>query len=130
MSTRVVSHAEVIERLADHLAPVFESSPDGVYVWLDESHKACSERLARLFGHTVDEWRAAEPFLGRFVAPEDRQLYLWHYQNRVASLAFPVTFRFRGLRRDGSTFAAETAMIPLGFMGHAVAYHFVRQVGE
>jgi PAS domain S-box-containing protein len=123
-------HSDVIERLAEHLAPVFESSPDGVYIWLDEQHKACNERLAALFGWTVDEWRAAEPFLARFVAPDDRDVYSWHYQQRVATLAFPATFRFRGLRKDGSAFAAETDMIPLSFMGHAVAYHFVRQVGE
>ncbi len=59
----------------------------------------------------------------------DQQMYAWNYQNRVMSLAFPVTFRFRGRRKDGTTFAAETDMIPISFAGHAIAYHFVRRVG-
>jgi hypothetical protein len=45
-------------------------------------------------------------------------------------LEFPVTFRFRGQRKDGSTFAVETDMIPLTFGGHTFAYHFVRAVAE
>ena len=64
------------------------------------------------------------------MAEEDRKVFSWNYHNRVATLAFPVTFRFQGLRKDASTFAAETDMIPISYQGHAVAYHFVRQVGE
>ena len=123
-------HTDVIRELAEQFRPVMEQSPDGVYLWLDEAHKACNERLADLFGYTADEWRKAEPFLENFVAEEDRALYSWNYHNRVAALAFPVTFRFRGLRRDSSTFSAETDMIPISCRGHAVAYHFVRQVAQ
>ena len=121
---------EVIRELAGQFRPVFENSPDGVYLWLDEAHKICNERMARMFGHTVEEWGEAQPFLESFVAGEDRAIYSWNYHNRVAALAFPVTFRFRALRKDGSTFSAETEMIPISYRGHAVAYHFVRRVGE
>jgi PAS domain S-box-containing protein len=120
----------VIRELYEEFRPVMERSPDGVYLWLNEAHKVCNERLADLFGFTVEEWNTTQPFLDNFVAEEDRTLYSWNYHNRVAALAFPVTFRFRGLRKDGSTFSAETDMIPISYRGHAVAYHFVRQVGE
>jgi hypothetical protein len=56
-----------------------------------------------VFGFTVEEWRKADPFLDNFVAEEDRAIYSWSYHSRVAALAFPVTFRFRGLKKDGST---------------------------
>jgi PAS domain S-box-containing protein len=120
----------VIRELAEQFRPVMEGSPDGVYLWLNEAHKACNERLANLFGYTVEEWCATEPFLENFVAEEDRKVFSWNYHNRVAALAFPVTFRFRGQRKDGSAFAAETDMIPISHRGHAVAYHFVRRIGE
>jgi len=119
---------EVIEELTEQFRPIMEHSPDGVYLWLDEAHKVCNERLANLFGYTAEEWMTTRPFLENFVAEEDRSVFSWNYQNRVAALAFPVTFRFRGLRKEGSTFAAETEMIPISYRGHAVAYHFVRQV--
>lgn len=120
----------IIKELAQQFRPVFEQSPDGVYLWLDEAHKTCNERLANLFGFTVEEWREAEPFLDNFVAEEDRAIYSWNYHNRIAKLAFPITFRFRGLRKDGSTFAAETDGIPISYKGYAVAYHFVRRMAE
>lgn len=123
-------HEDVIRGLAEQFRPIMEQTPDGVYLWLDEAHKVCNARLAKLFGYTVEEWSATQPFLENFVAEEDRALYSWNYHNRVAALAFPVTFRFRGLRKDGSSFSAETDMIPITYRGHAVAYHFVRQVME
>jgi hypothetical protein len=52
------------------------------------------------------------------VAEEDRSVFSWNYHHRVAALAFPVTFRFRGLRKDGSTFPAETDMIPISCRGY------------
>jgi PAS domain S-box-containing protein len=123
-------HRELIDELEDQYRPILENSPDGVYLWLDEVDKVCNERLASMFGYTVAEWRAAQSFLDTFVAPEDQELYSWNYHNRVAALTYPVTFRFRGVRKDGSTFAAETDMIPICWRGHAVAYHFVRRVGD
>ncbi len=128
--TAVDERTEVIQELAEQFRPVFEGSPDGVYLWLDEAHKVCNGKLAALFGCTVEEWSEAEPFLESFVAEEDRANYSWNYHNRVAALAFPATFRFRGVRKDGTTFAAETEMTPISHRGQAVAYHFVRRVGE
>ena len=44
-----VAHEDAIPRLAEHLQPVFDASPDGVYIWLDETHWTCNEKLAELF---------------------------------------------------------------------------------
>jgi PAS domain S-box-containing protein len=123
-----VTHDDVIRQLTEQFRPILDHSPDGVYLWLDDRHKVCNERLARLFGCTVQEWCSTPSFLDNFVVEEDRDNFAWNYQNRVASFAFPVTFRFRGLRKDGSTFSAETDMVPISWQGHAVAYHFVREI--
>jgi PAS domain-containing protein len=125
----VQDHAEALEELAGHLAPIFEGSPDGVYIWIDEHHKTCNQKMADLFRMSVEEWRAAPTFLESFVAEEDRGMFSYNYWNRVAPHAFPVTFRFRGRRKDGAAFDAETDMIPLTYRGHTVAYHFVRSIG-
>jgi PAS domain S-box-containing protein len=125
-----VNHAYLIDDLADQYRPILENSPDGVYLWLDETHKVCNEKLARMFGYSVDEWHRTEPFLESFIAPEDRELYSQHYHTSVVSHAYPVTFRFHGQRKDGSTFAAETDMIPVCWRGHAVAYHFMREIKD
>ena len=124
-----LQHEDVIPTLAEHLRPVFDSSPDGVYVWLDETHWTCNERLAAMFGSSVAELENTPNFLQRFVHEDDQGIFSWNYWNRVQALAFPVAFRFRGVRADGTAFDAETEMIPLAFGGHTIAYHFMRAVG-
>jgi PAS domain S-box-containing protein len=124
-----VTHEQMMREMAEQFQPILDKSPDGVYLWLDEEHAICNKKMADMFGYTVDEWRA-EPFLETFVARADQSNFARNYQNRVATFANPVTFRFQGRRKDGSTFAAETDMIPLSWRGHAVAYHFVRKVAE
>ena len=37
---------DVIRELAEQFQPIMEQSPDGVYLWLNETHKVCNERLA------------------------------------------------------------------------------------
>ena len=123
-------HTQVIEEIVEQFGPVLENSPDGVYVWLNDDNKICNERLARMFGYTVEEWRATGPFLDSFIAEIDQGTYGHNYQTHVARLAFPVTFRFQGRRKDGTTFSAETDMIPISWAGHAVAYHFVREIAK
>jgi PAS domain-containing protein len=125
-----VPHDVATKELAEHLHPVFDASPDGVYVWLDEEHWACNARFAGLFGYDgPDELNDTPRLLQRIVHEDDQELFSWHYWNRVQPLAFPATFRFRGVRKDGSTMQAETDMIPLAYGGHTFAYHFVRVVG-
>jgi len=124
------THTDALRELAGQLEPIFRSSPDGVYIWIDEENKTCNENMAAMFGMTVEEWEIAPTFLGTFVDEEDQGSFSWNYWNRVAPLAFPVTFRFRAKRKDGPRFAAETDMIPLTFGGHTFAYHFVRKIGD
>ena len=121
-------HEQILREMEEQLGPVFDSSPVGVYLYVTDVHKICNERMARMHGMTVEEWRNTPTFLNDFIAEEDREMYARNYQHHVAGLRHPVTFRFRGLRKDGSTFAAETDMIPLCWHGHPVAYHFVREI--
>ena len=125
-----VEHETATAELAEHLRAVFESSPDGVYVWLDETHWICNERFAELFGYaSADELRDTPRLLQRIVHEDDQELFSLMYWNRIQSGIFPATFRFRGVRKDGSECRVETDMIPLSFGGHTFAYHFTRVVG-
>jgi PAS domain S-box-containing protein len=121
-------HSGLLTDIVAHLKPVFDNSTDGVYVFLDDGNMACNERCAKIWGDTPAEWAKRMPFLQNLVAESDQAMFSKSYQTHVGKLSRPVTFRFTGKRKDGSTFNAETDMIPLSFSGHAVAYHFVREV--
>jgi PAS domain S-box-containing protein len=121
-------HEEIIREVAEQFAPILENSPDGVYLWLDEDHMVCNERFAQMFGATAAEWNARPPYFEDIIVEDDMSMYAWNFQNRVARLLVPAAFRFRGKRKDGTTFDAETDMIPVTLKGHVLAYHFVRRV--
>jgi PAS domain S-box-containing protein len=125
-----IDHDVATKELAEHLAPIFEQSPDGVYIWLDEEHWVCNARFAAMFGYgSPAELNDTPRLLQRIVHEDDQQLFSSNYWNHVQGLGSPVTFRFTGVKKDGSTCQVETDMIPLVFGGHTFAYHFVRVVG-
>jgi PAS domain S-box-containing protein len=125
-----VAHEVATKELAEHLYPLFDASPDGVYIWLDEHHWRCNARFAAMFGYDApDELNDTPGLLQRIVHVDDQRSFSWNYWNRVQPLAFPTTLRFRGIRKDGSVVQVETDMIPLAYGGHTFAYHFVRVVG-
>lgn len=129
-SNREIDHEQILEEMLEQFKPVFDASPMGVYLYLDEVHKICNQHMAEMFGMTVEEWNHAQSFLNDFVDPRDQELVARNYQHHIAQLTHPVTFQFRGRRKDGSTFQAETDMIPISWRGNPVAYHFVREVGS
>jgi PAS domain S-box-containing protein len=127
---QAVTHEVATKELAEQLRPIFEASPDGVYVWLDEEHWVCNRRFAELLGYdSPDELNDTPHLLQRWVHEDDQNMFSWSYWNRVQTLSFPTTLRFRGKRKDGSEVLVETDMIPLTYGGHTFAYHFVRNVG-
>jgi PAS domain S-box-containing protein len=121
-------HEQVLSELLEQFLPVFTHSPDGVYLYLDDNHKICNQRMADMFGLTVEEWRKIPNFLDGFVASQDRELFATNYGKHVAALKRPVSFRFHAVRKNGETFLAETEMIPVSWKGHPIAYHFVREI--
>jgi PAS domain S-box-containing protein len=122
------THERVLDELLKELTPVFLHSPDGVYLYLDDNHKACNRRMAEMFGMTVEEWNRTPDFLQDFVVPLDRELFAKNYQGHVSALSRPITFRFNAVRKNGEIFTAETEMIPLSWKGYPIAYHFVREI--
>ena len=123
-----LSHKQVMKDLGKEFGPLMANSPDGIYFWLDEDNMICNEKLAKMFGYSVSEMCSKTSFLGTFIANKDQTKFSRNYQKSIAPLASPVRFKFSAVRKNGSTFAAETDMIPISYKGHAIAFHFVRKI--
>ena len=82
-------HGGLIQELARQFGTVLENSPDSVYIWLDDAKKMCNERLAQMYGHSVEEWRASESIMDSFVAEEGHDMYARNYQTRVVPPGIP-----------------------------------------
>ena len=121
-------HVRILRELSAQFQPLFDRSPEGIYLYIDEVHKICNERLARMFGLSVAEWEAMEGFVNVHVDEADQERVISNYQEHIQRTFTPVRFRFTGIRKDRSSFQAETDMIPLPWGGEMLAFHFVREI--
>lgn len=119
-------HGDLMRELTAHFQPILDECPQGVYLWMDPEHGVCNEAFANMFGIRKEDFTKGHDFLGTYVDDADQATFGAHYGKNVAHLEGPIRFQFKARRKDGSTFRAETDMIPITFGGHPVAYHFVR----
>jgi PAS domain-containing protein len=121
-------HGDLLDELTAHFEPVLDECPEAVYLFVDNENMVCNDKMAKLFGYdSPDEWAMVDDFLGTFVDPKDQEMFGKNYAKQVGHMAGPLRFKFKAVKKDGSTFNAETDMVPIAFGGHAVAYHFVRK---
>ena len=56
-------HEELVRGLYNQMKTVFESSEQPMYLYLDDAHKTCNQKLASLLGYkTPEEWTSAPDF--------------------------------------------------------------------
>ena len=123
-------HEEWLAAIAEQLAPIFDHSTEGVYVFLDDRHKICNGVLAKMWGFASPaEWARTPDFLNSFVATEEDRLKVsraYHTHNHQELT--PERLRFTIRRPDGELVRCESDMIPLAHAGQMLGYHFVRAV--
>ena len=121
-------HEEWLADIAVQLAPVFEHSEEGVYVYLDDRHKICNERLAKMWGYaTAAEWAGQPDFLETFVAARpDRVKISSNYHQNVHQRLAAYRLRFTARHRDGRRIRCEADTVPFSYDGQVFAYTFVR----
>jgi PAS domain-containing protein len=123
-------HEEWLAAIATQLAPVFDNSKQGVYVYLDDRHKICNERLAKMWGYaSAAEWAATPDFLETFVATHpDRLQVSTNYHQHVHRELTAYQLRFTAKRKDGRSVRVETQTVPFAYDGQLFAYTFVSEV--
>jgi hypothetical protein len=125
-------HEEWLATIAVQLAPIFDNSKEGVYVYLDDQHKICNERLATMWGYaSAAEWAATPDFLETFVATKPgREQVSTNYHQHVHQELTAFRQRFAVRKKTGATITCEVDTVPYALDGQLFAYAFVRQVGE
>ncbi len=121
-------HVKILRELSEQFQPLFEKSPDGIYLYIDEVHKICNERFASMFGLTVPEWEAMEGFVNKHAAPEDQEMIVEAYNKHIHRSLTPIRFQAKAIRKNGTRFKAEFDMIPFPWRGEMIAFHFVSEI--
>ncbi len=121
-------HERWISEIEREWAPLFESCPDGVYIYIDDEHKTCSQRCADLFGMTMAQFKAAESLLDECVAEESIDLVIHNYFKHFEDETKPVAFDFMARRQDGSQFPVTVFNVPIVHAGQLMLLCFLREL--
>ena len=119
-------HEQLIASIAEQLAPVLQGSPQGIYIYLDDTHKICNERFASMLGFaSATEWAAkAEAFAPGYPVEESWDKLVMTYSHAMEHLVadkIDVTWK----RLDGGTLASSVILVPIAYGGELLALHFV-----
>jgi hypothetical protein len=124
-------HEEWLAAIAIQLAPIFDNSKEGVYLYLDDQHKICNERLAKMWGYvSAAEWAATPDFLESFVATQaGREQVSQNYHQHIHRELTAFRQQFAVRTKTGTEIECEVDTVPYSFEGQVFAYAFVRPIG-
>ncbi|MBI2599597.1 PAS domain-containing protein, partial [Candidatus Daviesbacteria bacterium] len=95
-------HEHLITELSEQLEPIFTNSPQGIYLYLDDTHKTCNKIFAEMLGYSsVQAWIENEYPIADVVEVDQEeavQAYMDASQKFMAT-TLSVTWQ----KKDGST---------------------------
>lgn len=118
-------HAGIIAGVVAQLAPVLEGSPQGIYVYLADAHKACNQRFASLLGYASPaDWDRPASFTEQYVDRSSQRALVAAYQHAMQHQV-AATIDVTWVRVDGAPLPTSVMLVPFAFDGALLALHFV-----
>jgi hypothetical protein len=131
MGTSTHPHEVILQQVREEFADILSQTTQGIYIYLDDSHWICNDRMATMLGYgsarELLKLSSGSPLLDAIVTPDSQQRVVESYMNamngKVAS-SIPVTWK----KKDGGTIKTQTIFAPISFQGTVLAIHFITAV--
>lgn len=121
-------HEELVKGISEQLALMLEKSKQAVYIYLDDIHKVCNERFARLLGYkSAKEWTAMHTPLSD-VDEASRDDVIAAYENATDKfMASSLDIALRNIKTN-KLIKARMIIAPMVYQGHVFAIHFLSEI--
>jgi PAS domain S-box-containing protein len=117
-------HDHLIKELTEQFEPIYTSSPQGVYLYLDDEHKSCNKKFADMLGYaSPDEWVANEFPVGD-VLEKDRENVIEAYMQASENLKAS-TLEATLVNKNGKQIKTEVTMAPITYRNEVFVLHFI-----
>ncbi len=119
-------HENLIDGIANQFAQILDTSDQGVYIYLDDTHKVCNEKFAKLLGYdSPKEWaKITDSFPQTFVTESSQNTLVSAYQEAIEKCIGSIS-NISWKQKDGSTVESKVILVPVAFDNHIFALHFV-----
>lgn len=119
-------HEQLIRGVAKEYADILRNSEQGVYIYLDDTHKICNKKFALLLGYeSAEQWAGVnESFPDAFVAAESQEILVDTYQSameKCTASEIKVTWK----KKSVGTVKTTVILVPISHNGHRFALHFI-----
>jgi hypothetical protein len=131
MTVAAHPHAVLLEEVRKEFAGIFNQTNQGVYIYLDDSHWICNDRMATLLGYASSEEllkvATSSSLLDAIVATDSQQHVVEAYGKAVdGKAASSITVIWK--KKAGGTLKTQTIFAPISFNGTALALHFIAPI--
>ena len=125
MQTSEAHHEEVVKGLYEQMKPVFDSSEQPIFLYLDDNHKACNSKFASMLGFKSPQgWAEIPGVLEVHVAEKSRETLMTAYWDAMKKKTASTT-QITWMKKGGGTFDSTVILVPMFFDGHLFSVHFV-----
>ncbi len=117
-------HEHLIKEIAEMFAPLFAKSPQAIYLYLDDEHKICNTKFAKLVGYkSVQEW-VENQFPVSDVDEKDRERVIKAYYQASRKLVTQ-SLTATVVTKTGKKIKTEVIMAPITYRGEVFVLHFI-----
>jgi len=125
MQTAEAHHEELVKGLYEQMKPILDGSEQPIFIYLDDNHKVCNNKLASMLGFkSPEEWAEKQGFLDVYVTEKSRETLssaYWKAMEKMAASTIPMTW----MKKDGAAIESTMILVPMFFQGHLFSVHFV-----
>ena len=117
-------HEHLVKELMEQLEPLFSQSPQAIYLYLDDEHKACNKRFADMLGYASPKEWAANEYPVEDLLEEDREKGIRAFMDASEHLTAS-TIQGTWITKNGTQIQTEVTMIPLPYKNEVFVLHFI-----
>mgnify|MGYP001604241560 CR=1 FL=1 len=120
---------DLINGLYQQLKPVFDSSGQSMYIYLDDAHKVCNKKFASLLKYSSpEEWaKADESFPTALVDTNSQNTLISAYQDAMEKMVGS-TIKVTWKTKSGEKVNTSVILVPITYQQHMFALHFVSKL--
>jgi hypothetical protein len=121
-------HEDLVKGIMEQMKPVLEKSSQGIYLYLDDSHKVCNKKFADMLGYkSPKEWAATEAPLSDVIEADQDAVIKAYMDASEKMTAGAVEVRFKNIKTEKTT-KVRMIIAPVGFGGHVFTAHYLSKI--
>jgi PAS domain-containing protein len=121
-------HEELVEGISEQLGLILKKSKQAVYIYLDDIHKVCNEKFAKLLGYkSAKEWAAMHAPLSDVDEADQNNVIAAYEKATEKFMASSLDIALRNIKTN-KLIKARMIIAPMVYQGHVFSIHFLSEI--